>query len=137
MNVTRVNTGRGSHIEPPLNPDWPDLTKLEWKAAVVEMDTGLRARVREGGHDELVGGAWKPIPNSYQLRIGTGSIGPLAFRSAWDVLTGAETGARVTHRRTATDIADRIDVNYPRDHAANTIADHIRGLTAWPHEETP
>ncbi len=41
MNVTRVNHGGGSHVEPPFDESWNDLTKLEWATAVSLADAGL------------------------------------------------------------------------------------------------
>ena len=52
MKVRRIHTETGSHIEPPLDPNWSDLTKLQWVADVVEHDFGLRLEVRGHPLDE-------------------------------------------------------------------------------------
>lgn len=49
VEVERVfsENGMSSHIEPPLDPEWSDLQKLQWHAAIVEMDTGVKFTIRE------------------------------------------------------------------------------------------
>ncbi|MFE9398631.1 hypothetical protein [Streptomyces flavidovirens] len=95
MNVTRVRTEGGSHIEPPLDPAWSELTRLAWHAAVVTHDTGLRIAIHPGRYK--VNG--ESVPGFYNLVVGSSSSGPHTFRSAWDYLNGVDTGARQTRRR--------------------------------------
>lgn len=40
MLVRRIEDGHGSHIEPPFQADWPEKTKLRWRAEVAALDTG-------------------------------------------------------------------------------------------------
>lgn len=81
MLVTRVHTDSGSHIEPPLDQAWDEPTKLTWHAASVTHDTGINITI----HDAEQG--------FYNLAVGSSSISPLDYRSAWDFLIGVHTGA--------------------------------------------
>jgi ABC-type Fe3+ transport system substrate-binding protein len=84
--VTRVHDANGSHIEPPLDQAWDDLTKLTWHAAVVTHETGLAIRV-----DQFERG-------SYGLAIGGTGLSERDFHSAWDYLNGVSTGATEAQR---------------------------------------
>lgn len=84
--VIRVPDATGSHIEPPLNPDWPELAKLEWKAAVTEIDTGLRVRVYEAG------------PSLYAVTVGGTSTSSRSYFDSWDYLTAITIGAQEARR---------------------------------------
>lgn len=89
--VTRVHTGQGSHIEPPLDQDWDEATKLAWQAAVVAHDTGLRIRV----HDEaFVTSNGDAVPGTYSINVGLSSCSALPYRKAWTYLNGVSTGAQ-------------------------------------------
>lgn len=77
--VRRVVTGTGSHIEPPLDPAWPDLDKLRWKAAVVLVNTGVAAHVEEQ-------------PSGFVLSGLMFSYGPEDYAGMWSVLNGIEIG---------------------------------------------
>lgn len=92
MNVTRIKTPTGSHIEPPLDQDWDDHTKLTWHAAVISHDTGIRIAVHPGMYtvDD------QPKPGYYNLVVGSSSSGPHTFHSAWAYLNGVCAGARST-----------------------------------------
>ncbi|GGU62711.1 hypothetical protein [Streptomyces lavendofoliae] len=94
MNVARVQTESGSRIEPPLDPDWDEHTKLLWKAAVVALDAGLQVTVTDGGYSEWHKGAWHAVPGRYCIRVGTSSNAAYSFREAWCFLTGVSVGAR-------------------------------------------
>lgn len=89
MIVTRVREGRGSHIEPPLDPDWHPLTKLRWKAAVVALDADLPVDVHE------------VEPGEYSVSVGFSSISAMPYRDAWMYIAGVLTGAEQVHRATA------------------------------------
>jgi len=89
MVVTRVQTGNGSHIEPPCDDAWPDRMKLEWWAAVTADDTGLRVEVRDA---EFWHGGVKKY-GYYSVIVGHGSITPLTFDQALSYLSGVSTGA--------------------------------------------
>jgi hypothetical protein len=84
--VTRVQDATGSHIEPPLDQAWDDLTKLTWHAAVVTRETGLAIRI-----DQFERG-------SYGLVIGCTGLSERDFHSAWDYLNGVSTGATEARR---------------------------------------
>lgn len=96
MIVTRVDEASGSHIEPPLDQAWDNLTKLTWKAAVVTLDTGLGINVKEANYST------NGVRNNgfYNTIVGHSSMGPLDFRSTWDYLNGVSTGATQARRRT-------------------------------------
>jgi len=87
--VQRVNDEAGSHIEPALDPDWDEPTKLAWHAAAVAHDTGLTIRL----HDE----AWelngKPMPGYYGIGVGRSSCSSFTYRDAWSYLNGVSVGA--------------------------------------------
>lgn len=88
IEVRMVPDATGAHVEPPLDPTWSPLQKLEWKIALVRHETGLRIGIREsqywiGGHK--VEGLW-------DLYIGgTASTGH-DFEGAWAYLNGISTG---------------------------------------------
>ncbi|MFC8278454.1 hypothetical protein ACFUJR_39305, partial [Streptomyces sp. NPDC057271] len=82
MNVTRVHTQRGSHIEPPLDPNWDNLTKLRWHAAVVAHETGLTVEVEP-----------QPEASDYSVTIvGSSSAAAYTYREAWVYLSGIGVG---------------------------------------------
>lgn len=86
MNVSRVRTPTGSHIEPPLDLNWDNDTKLRWHAAVVQADTGLPISIH-------------PQPGGqYALMVANCSNGPHTYRDAWTYLNGVSTGARQARR---------------------------------------
>lgn len=88
MIVARVPDATGSHIEPALDPDWPELTKLEWKAAVTQIDTGLRINIHEIG------------PDRYAVTVGGSSSSSRSYYDAWDYLTAVTIGAQEAQRAT-------------------------------------
>jgi ABC-type Fe3+ transport system substrate-binding protein len=87
--ITRVQDATGSHIEPPLDATWTDLTKLQWQAAVVAHDTGLTVQVRDRAR--LNGG--RPIDGWYGISVGSNSGSAYDFHEAWTFLTGVAVGA--------------------------------------------
>ncbi|MGW0780334.1 hypothetical protein [Streptomyces sp. NPDC002913] len=98
MIVTRVHEVSGSHIQPPLDQAWDELTRLAWKAAVVALDTGLDTAVTEAEY--VTNGV--PQQGFYTIVIGSSSTGPCNFRSTWDYLNGVCTGATQATRRRPT-----------------------------------
>lgn len=94
----RIHTDRGSHIEPPLDPSWDDLTKLRWHAGVVAADTGLRVEVRDGA--ALDAKTLRPRPGCYSVNVGGSSAAAYSFHEAWTYLSGVSTGVRQVRRRT-------------------------------------
>ncbi|MFD6180093.1 hypothetical protein [Streptomyces goshikiensis] len=90
MNVTRIHHGRSSHIEPALDSNWPSLTRLQWKAAVVTYDTGLKVEVHEQSE-----------PAVYGVFVGSSSSGPYSHHELWLYLSGVHTGATQARRTTA------------------------------------
>lgn len=81
MDVTRVREDGKSRVEPPMDPGWDALTRLQWHAAVVEHDTGLPVAVRE------------EAPSRYVASVGRGYLGGLSYRDTWVFLNGVDTGA--------------------------------------------
>lgn len=87
MNVTRVYTGTGSHIEPPLEDHWSNRQKLEWHAAVAEHDTGLRVLVH-------------PMPRrfglgeDYSIQVGRRSTSAMPYDRAWTYINGISVGGQ-------------------------------------------
>jgi ABC-type Fe3+ transport system substrate-binding protein len=98
MEVQRVHEGNGSHIEPPLEQSWDDLTKLRWHAGVVKADSGVAAHIMPGAMSEKavlgVVGPYRTRWDIYAIRVGNASHSAYTFREAWDFLNGVETGAR-------------------------------------------
>lgn len=82
MRVERIENEHGSHIIPALNNRWTEAEQLEWKAAVIEHDTGVSVQVIPMG-----GGV------SYGVTVGAVST-TLDFLDAWVYLTGVGVGAR-------------------------------------------
>jgi len=75
--------GSGSHIEPPLQPEWDSHTKLQWKAAAVAHDTGLKVRVLQ-----------HPGQTDYNIVVGPHSVASFNFSTGWEFLNGVDVGAR-------------------------------------------
>lgn len=90
--VIRINTTHGSHIEPPLDPDWTDLTKLQWHAAVVTYDTGIPIRISDGAYKVQSGDQWVDVPGHYSINVGSGCRSALDYRDAWIYLSGVSAG---------------------------------------------
>ena len=99
LAVRRVQTERGSHIEPPLDETWPDFLKLRWQTGVVFADSGLRVDVTRWSN-----------PGEYSLSgktpNGGWSRGAGPFYQAWRTLGDLSMGAQLA-----------------RDHAANKETD--------------
>jgi hypothetical protein len=93
MQVRRVKVRNGTHVDPPLDPSWPDATKLDWLAAVVSVDTGLRISVTPS--DYRIG---KRRQTGYYcvMVAGHSSTAPYTYRDAWVYLSGISTGSRAT-----------------------------------------
>lgn len=89
MNVTRIQDGQASRIEPPCEETWPERLKLEWWAAVTAHDTGLSIKVTDAQ-------CWRGGVKQhgyYHLAVGRSSAVPLTFEQAWSFLSGVSTGA--------------------------------------------
>lgn len=93
--VTRVQDGRSSLVEPPLNPAWDEPTKLAWHAAVTAHDTGLNITL----HDEAWTVAGESMPGYYGIAVGTSSAAAFTYHEAWTYLNGVSTGARAKETR--------------------------------------
>lgn len=101
IEVIRVRDQRGSRIEPPMDDEWDQATKLAWQAAVVALDTGLDIAVTAGGLRRRnrrrwwrPRPRWQDVPDVYSIHIGTSFITPLSFYAAWTLLNGISAGAR-------------------------------------------
>lgn len=94
--IARVQDGRNSLVEPPLDPGWDETAKLAWHAAVVAHDTALRITL----HDEASTVGGKPVPGSYSITTygaagrPVSSVSALTYRDAWSYLNGIGIGAR-------------------------------------------
>lgn len=79
LEVHIVQTETGSHIEPPLDPAWSDLVKLQWKAAVVSIATGASVYIEEDDGELVLTGL--------MFSYGAGD-----FDHLWAVLNGIQIG---------------------------------------------
>ena len=97
MSVERIHTERGSHIEPPLEQDWDNLTKLRWRLAVVLHDAGLPDdAMRVEPADYRING----VPQEAYGVIGAGGIsGAIGYHSTWTFLNGVSYGLRERGQR--------------------------------------
>lgn len=86
IDVTRIHSDAGSHIELPLDESWDERTKLEWQAAVVAHDTGLRVRIANG---TMTGPGVRG--EHYSIQVGTSSM-VMNYRDAWLYLVGVSVG---------------------------------------------
>ena len=94
MEVTRVQDGDMSCIEPPLDQNWSPRKKLEWHAAVAEYDTGVRFIIGHGSIKRKTKlGFWVEDQPHYGVQVG-GSSTTLSFNEAWTYINGACVGAR-------------------------------------------
>lgn len=95
MKVERVSDETGSHIEPPLQDDWSDLERLQWHAAVVECDAGVRVTIKPANawHNGLRRSGVYNISYSHERMSGSSSA--YTFGQAWTFLNGIELGARL------------------------------------------
>ena len=95
MKVRIVRTQGNVRPEPPLDPAWPDIVKLDWKAGCVTADTGLDITV-----EQLTAGLFG---RDYSIAIkgeyGGISAGPFGYNSAWTYLNGISAGARASGAR--------------------------------------
>lgn len=82
--VHRIDTGLGSHIEPPMSETWPERDKLAWHASVCALDSGLTIRVTDT-NDRYCLQVHGPTGRSSSVSYG--------YRSAWTYLNGVRTGA--------------------------------------------
>lgn len=99
MAVQRVADESGSHIEPPLDQSWDELTKLRWHAGVVEADCGVRAYIMPGALTTPgLFGSFRVHWNQYAIRIGNRSHSSFPFSEAWTFLNGVESGATEVRR---------------------------------------
>lgn len=89
-SVRRVVTATGSHVEPPLDVDWPELWQLRWLAAAVGDAIGITISVNEN----------PKVRGRYGLsyRYGNASVGTTLSHSSahiWAQLTGMQSGYEI------------------------------------------
>lgn len=94
MTVTRVHDSGGSHIEPPLDPEWSDIEKMRWQAGVVLVESGVTVRINDDARYS-VNGVDIPVIG---IQIGSSSTSR-TFHAAWDYLNGVSAGAREAMRQ--------------------------------------
>lgn len=100
MTVTRVRTDHGSHIDPPFDHTWDDLTKLCWHAGVTAADTGLQVSVSPA-YSRYKPNRWSPWITEhgvYNVNIGYSTCGPMNYDRAWAYLNGVSAGAEAVRR---------------------------------------
>lgn len=88
MQVVRVHTDDGSHIEPPAKDDWSDDLKMAWHASVVAHDGQIAVRIGRGD-------------GGYAISVskhGGGYLGPFDFHTAWLYLIGIKLGAEAARK---------------------------------------
>jgi hypothetical protein len=113
--VQRITTDDGSHIEPPLEQDWPEASKIAWAAAVCAADTGLTVEVFEhrGGEYSFRFGRHNPYP-SEAMRVGTiNSGGPYSYNLAWIYLNAVSVAVKASRLPTESSWTERSS-NAPR-----------------------
>jgi hypothetical protein len=90
MKVERITEGFSSWIEPPLDPRWSEEVKLQWQAAVVSHDTGLKIEIqREASR-------FKPARYSFTVQAAHRSLsgfGGYTYHQAWEALAVFGQGA--------------------------------------------
>jgi hypothetical protein len=95
MDVRRIETEGGSHIEPPLDREWTLYDKLRWQAGVVHADTGLDITVKPS--DYRVDGV--PIEGYADIIIAGSTVaGPCAYSWARTAMDGIEIGYRAAKK---------------------------------------
>lgn len=92
MKVERVETETGSRIEPPLDQRWDDLTKLQWKAAVVGLDCGVTPVIEKCDTHVGVTGIWIPVRGRYMVLLPGRTSTTGNFYDTWSFLNGFEAG---------------------------------------------
>jgi hypothetical protein len=89
--VARVEDDSGTHIEPPLDQSWSEIQKLQWAAAVAELDSGLRLRVVQSGD-------WS-FPFGIQHSVWQSPHYALSYGDAWNAINLLMYGAQSYKRQ--------------------------------------
>lgn len=112
MIVTRVHTDHGSHIEPPLNPEWSLLRKLEWAAAVGTADSGLEITVSHSRYwvDRVL------QRDVFNLGIDGAVSGPHTYQQAWAWIHGVTAGAQAVRKAYAAELHEAAEAAGPNRH---------------------
>lgn len=93
MNIVRIHTDHGSHIEPPLEQSWTRLAKLRWHAAVASHDSGLEI---------VVNPTKKLMPQTFMVTIvGHTGHSDRPYADAWTLINGIASGAQAMKRTLA------------------------------------
>jgi hypothetical protein len=100
MSVTRIHTDSGSHVEPPLDEDWPNLDKLRWLAALAAHDGGMDTRLVVTLND------WDVKRESFSITYDIGLTSPYSYTDAWTLLNGIAIGAEIVQRRVSGEAND-------------------------------
>jgi hypothetical protein len=99
MEVRKIQGNKGSYRwEPPLDPRWPALKRLKWKAAIVAQESGL----------EIAIGARRQNPGKYTVIV-TASSNFQAnaggnYDGCWSILDGIEMGVKAVRANDAPQI---------------------------------
>lgn len=99
MDVTRVQDDNGTHIEPPLDQAWDEVTKLRWHAAVVAHDIGLTVDLHP--HLSSNGRYHYGITLGEINKGGQTSISGGTYHQAWHALTLISIGAEAVRHAIA------------------------------------
>lgn len=94
IDVSRVPERGGSRIEPPLDPDWDDETRLRWHAAVTAVDSGLEIQLYRGGLYR----DGEPVPDVWAVTVGRHSHSAMNYQHLWTFLNGVTTGAQAARQ---------------------------------------
>lgn len=86
MRVKRIETEDGSYLDPPFDEQWPALQKLQWRAAVLDEDTGVDVEINE----------WPEGSGSFRLTAVKLDVTIEGLSHAWDFLNGMSAGAVVS-----------------------------------------
>lgn len=101
MKVERIYTENGSHIDPPSEDGWDDLTKLQWQAAVVTADTDVVVSVKPTQQKTWRWGAFRANPSMYDVLIPGHHLGMFTFMETWAYLLGLQNGIDLKLRSTS------------------------------------
>lgn len=94
--VRMLQDDNGAHPEPPLNPEWSDLRKAAWKAALVSGETRLSITVSDARDDIL--------PTQFhgiRVEVNGSESGPYRYEDCWTYLNGIQAGAEALIRAAA------------------------------------
>lgn len=90
MDVKRIETEHGSHIEPAYRNSWPEGKRLAWKLGVTLIDHGLHLTAHDSNSSTKILGKWVRNPGTSWNLAATGRgwvISSGSFDETWSNLT--------------------------------------------------